>query len=37
VPLTEESVEQAAKLLERYYLHPDEKTGPLSTGSHFDG
>lgn len=34
--LSEENVSKAAKLLERYYLHADEKTGRLSSGSYFD-
>jgi hypothetical protein len=35
--LSEENVPKAAKLLRRYYLEEDEKTGLLSTGSSFDG
>jgi hypothetical protein len=35
--LSEENVPRAAKLLHRYYLGRDEKTGLLSTGSSFDG
>lgn len=35
--LSEENVPKAAKLLNRYYLGRDEKTGLLSTGSSFDG
>ena len=35
--LSEENASKAAKLLHRYYLGTDEKTGLLSTGSAFDG
>lgn len=34
--LSEARVKDAAELLKRYYLVPDEKTGLLSTGSYFD-
>jgi hypothetical protein len=34
--LSEARVKDAAELLKRYYLGPDEKTGLLSTGSYFD-
>jgi hypothetical protein len=34
--LSEENVDKAAKLLHRYYLVEDPKTGLLSTGSSFD-
>jgi hypothetical protein len=34
--LSEENVPKAAKILHRYYLGRDEKTGLLSTGSAFD-
>jgi hypothetical protein len=35
--LSEENVGRAAKILQRYYLGKDEKTGLLSTGSSSDG
>ena len=35
--LSEENVDKAAEILQRYYLGKDEKTGLLSTGSSFDG